>query len=152
MAEPAAAVAALPGLLIYGLLLWAFATSLGPGRVPLVVQLAGKARGERLHPAVRRYAHGVTIFWATYFACAWLAVLATVLVAGGRWAFLLGVVAGLPTSLVLLLGEYGLRRIVLRDHPHMSFLDFLRFLVSRESRALLGSGLRWTGGGRHDGG
>ena len=139
----------LPSILILAVLFCSFARSLRPGREPIVVRLAGRARGGVLDPAIRRYARQVTVFWTGYFALALATVLAAWLSGNGRLAVMAGILAGLPMSLALLVGEYGLRRLVLRHHRHMSLGQFLRFMASPEVRSLVGGGAP-TVGQRHD--
>lgn len=57
--------------------------------------------------------------------------------ANGMPHYLLAV-AGLPGCVTLVLAEYGVRRLVLRDHEPMPLGAFLRFLRTIDLDLLLG--------------
>ncbi len=117
-------------IMIHSSLLAVFAHSLQPGRTPLVTVLARRIRGP-LAPAIVHYTRRVTQAWCLFFGgqiavSAALFLLAPVSV----WSLFVNVLDG-PSVLLMFVGEYGVRRVYLRDQPHISPIAFVRRLAAR---------------------
>lgn len=103
--------------LCYGLLLRSFATSLAPGREPLITTIARRVRGA-LAPDIVRYTRTVTLLWTILFALQLL--LSSALLAFAPlawWSSYVTWISWVPV-VALFAVEYAARRIVLRHHPH----------------------------------
>lgn len=130
-------VAAVPLMVLDGLLAGLLLRSLLPGRTPAITRIAILARGEPLPPEVIRYTRRVTQLWLTAFAG--LAVVIASALAGflPPEAQLTSVLGQGPVCLAILLLEYGFRRWHLRNLHHPSLLAFLDFLRRVDYRILL---------------
>lgn len=129
---------------------WMFARTLMPGGEPLIARFIRVIEGEaRLAlPGVRRYARGVTLFWACVLAgMACLSLVVALLAWPGGWLASLGIAlpVRVPGSLLawypeagcwlLLLaafvGEYLFRRAYLRNIPHPGVKRFATQIIRR---------------------
>ncbi len=123
------AASGLSHMMIHASLLAVFAHSLQPGRTPLVTILARRIRGP-LVPEIARYTRRVTQAWCLFFGgqlvvSAGLFLFAPVSV----WSLFVNVLDG-PSVLLMFAAEYAVRRVHLRDQPHMSPLALVRRLAA----------------------
>jgi uncharacterized membrane protein len=121
----AAALQRVPPVIISLSLAWVFGRTLLPGRVPLISQIGERVRGELPVP-VARYGHRLTAIWTLFFILMGLECLLLGLFAPPFWWSLFAnfINYGLIASLFVV--EYSIRRLVLRNLEHSSFLDSLR--------------------------
>ena len=106
-----------------------FATSLAPGRDPVISRYARRERGT-LEPDLARYTRTLTVLWAVFFvtmgiAAAVLAVAAPLAV----WSLFSNVISYTLVA-AFLLGEYAWRRLRFRHYRHASLASFLRNVAS----------------------
>ncbi|RMG50047.1 MAG: hypothetical protein D6717_14210 [Gammaproteobacteria bacterium] len=122
-----------PALLQAGLFIL-FASSLLPGRQPLVSRLALLIRGDLPAP-VARYTRAITLAWALFF----LVVLLIGLWLGRsgaseQWSLFSHLLVPLLTVLLFVL-EFGLRRLLLGRYMDYSPAEFLRRLMRVDLRS-----------------
>lgn len=123
---------------IAAMIAWLFARTLFKDRVPLIARAIKAIDGPEplADPAVARYARRLTIVWALYQAA--LAAFGLLLAAHAQgfvpqWPLpspaRFGLVI-LPAAVaILFVGEFALRRWLVPQAPHHSFIDFLRRLI-----------------------
>jgi uncharacterized membrane protein len=103
------ASSAIPHAIAYISVLTVFATSLLPGRKPIVTVFAEKSRGE-LPPALLRYTRRVTWAWCLFCAAQLLGSLLLLLFASPRtWSTFVNV-CNLPLLIAMFCGEFAWRK------------------------------------------
>jgi uncharacterized membrane protein len=103
-----AASSAVPHAIAYLSVLTIFATSLAPGRKPIVTRFAEKSRGE-LPPAVAVYTRRVTVAWCLFCAAQLLVSLLLLLFAPANvWSMFVNVF-NLPLLVAMFSGEFAWR-------------------------------------------
>jgi uncharacterized membrane protein len=138
----AAAVSVLPGLsalavglamagfghaVAYSSLLIWFATSLRPGREPVVTGIARRVR-RTMPDKVMRYTRRVTIAWCVFFAAQLVASATLLLTAPATvWSGFVTLL-NLPLVTAMVLAEFGYRLILFRHEPHTGLIDTLSAL------------------------
>ena len=116
-------------MMIYASLLAVFAHSLQPGQTPLVSVVARRLRGT-LAPAIEIYTRSVTKAWCLFFAGQLFASAALFLLAPlAVWSLFVNVLDG-PLVLLMFAGEYAVRRVHLRNQPHVSPIAMIRRLAA----------------------
>jgi uncharacterized membrane protein len=121
---PALAMAGVCHAGAYALLLTRFATSLRPGREPVVTRLARQLR-KTMPIEVVRYTRLVTIVWCIFFAIQ-LAVSAGLLFAATETAWSTFVTLwNLPLVVAMMLAEFGCRSLMFRREPHTGMIATL---------------------------
>ena len=99
-----------------------FARTLGPSRTPLVSRLSLLVHGS-LSPFLVRYTRRVTQVWAALFGAMAIASVLLFLVAGVRvWALYANVLAW-PIMILVFVGEYLVRRVVVPPEERTGFLQ-----------------------------
>lgn len=102
------------------LLAW-FARSLRPGREPVVTALARRVR-QTMPASVVRYTRRVTAAWCGFFLAQLLASATLLAVAPlPLWSAYVTLL-NLPLIAAMVLGEYGLRRMLFRNEPRTTLL------------------------------
>jgi len=140
-AAAAGVAAAWPGVLLFAppvLINFAFAaffaTSLAPGRDPVISRYARRERGT-LEPDLARYTRTLTVLWAVFLAT--MGIVAAVLAVASPlavWSLFCNVISYALVA-TFLLGEYAYRRLRFRHYRHASLASFLRNVASgRPSR------------------
>lgn len=129
-----AAAYGLPHAAIYLSLLFFFASTLWPGREPLVTRLARTVHGS-LTPALAAYTRNVTIAWCVFF-CAQVAASALLfcLAPPAVWSLFINV-ANMPLLVLMFAGEYAYRIVRHREFPHASFFDGIRAFTQDTARS-----------------
>jgi uncharacterized membrane protein len=133
VAAAAAGVAvAWPGVLLFAppvLINFAFAaffaTSLAPGRDPVISRYARRERGT-LEPDLARYTRTLTVLWAVFLVT--MGVVAAILAVASPlavWSLFCNVISYALVA-TFLLGEYAWRRLRFRHYRHASLASFLR--------------------------
>ena len=112
---------------INAMLLLVFASTLRPGRVPLVVQM-GRILDPNFHPAIERYAVQVTKAWCVFFATqiagsAILLAWAPIAV----WSLFVNVL-DLPLVGAMFVAEDLARRVLFPRHPHVGLVAVARHM------------------------
>ena len=117
----------IPHAVTYLLLLWAFARTLFPGRVPLVTKLARVVHGT-LAPEIEGYTRRVTVAWSVFFA-------AQVICSGLLFEFasleafsLFVNMLSLPLVVLMFAGEYAYRVTRFPGIPRASVAQTIRAL------------------------
>jgi uncharacterized membrane protein len=119
-------------LMIYASLLAIFANSLQPGQTPLVTTFARRLRGP-LTPDITAYTRGVTKAWCLFFTGQIALSAALFLFAPHSvWSLFVNVLDA-PMVLLMFIGEYAVRRVLLRHRPHGSPLSLLRRVVAGDA-------------------
>jgi uncharacterized membrane protein len=105
--------------LIYATLLWTFASTLPPGREPLIRAMARRLHGA-LTPELARYTRRVTIAWSGFFA-AQLATSVTLFLFAPLtvWSFFVNIL-DLPLVAAMFAAEYAVRLRALKNPPRHS--------------------------------
>jgi uncharacterized membrane protein len=108
----------------YASLLTWFATSLGQDREPVVTALARRIRSTMPEKVVR-YTRQVTIAWCVFFA-AQLAVSAVLVLVAPEaiWVAFVNFL-NLPLLVVMILAEFGYRRVLFRHEARTSLIETL---------------------------
>jgi uncharacterized membrane protein len=104
---------------------WVFGRTLLPGQVPLIARIGERMRGELPAP-VARYGRGLTMVWTAFFVLMGLECLLLGLLATPFWWSLFANFINYGLIGLLFIVEYPIRRLVLRDLEHTSFIDSLR--------------------------
>jgi uncharacterized membrane protein len=102
-----------------------FATSLAPGRDPVISRYARRERGT-LEPDLARYTRTLTVLWAVFLAA--MGIVAAVLAVASPlavWSLFCNVISYALVA-TFLLGEYAYRRLRFRHYRHASLAAFLR--------------------------
>ena len=125
-------------MLVTGSLALLFARTLMPGRTPLITAFVHLQYGQ-VPPEMAVYTRLITGAWAVFLAL--MTVEAALLAAFARPAVWSLFVNGINYLLVFafFLGEYSVRRRVLRDMPHASFAKFLSNVAKTDLRRLVRS-------------
>jgi uncharacterized membrane protein len=111
----------------------AFARSLLPGQTPLCTQWADLLHGP-LPPAVQRYSRRVTVMWTAYFATVGTAsLLLYALASRTLWSLFANFVSP-ALALLLFLGEYALRHLVLPPGHRVSLAAMLHAYLHSSDR------------------
>ena len=114
-------------VVINSVMCFGFARTLRPGATPLITRVATRIRGD-LPPEVVRYSRGVTWAWTGFFAFCAIETLALALFAPLEvWSLFANVINYVLAALLFIV-EYGLRRRLLANIEHPSFLSFVRSL------------------------
>ena len=113
-----------PVVIAFGLA-WVFGRTLLPGRVALISRIGERMRGELPAP-VARYGHRLTAVWTLFFVLMGLECLLLGLFAPPLWWSLFANFINYGLIALLFIVEYPIRRVVLRDLEHTSFIDSLR--------------------------
>lgn len=106
-----------------------FATSLAPGRDPVISRYARRERGT-LEPDLARYTRTLTVLWAVFFVT--MGIVAAVLAVAtplAVWSLFCNVISYALVA-TFLLGEYAYRRLRFRHYRHASLASFLRNVAS----------------------
>jgi uncharacterized membrane protein len=114
-----------PPVIIAFSLLWVFGRTLLRGRVPLISRIGERMRGELPVP-VARYGYWLTAIWALFFMLMGLECLLLGLFAPAFWWSLFANFINYGLIVLLFVFEYPIRRLVLRNLEHSSFIDSLR--------------------------
>jgi uncharacterized membrane protein len=114
-----------PPVIIAFSLLWVFGHSLLPGRMPLISRIGERMRSELSAP-VARYGYWLTVIWTLFFMLMGLECLLLGLFAPPFWWSLFANFVNYGLIALLLILEYPIRRLVLRNLEHSSFIDSLR--------------------------
>jgi uncharacterized membrane protein len=117
----------------YLLLAVAFGRSLLPGHTPLCTQWADVLHGP-LPPAVQRYARNVTVVWTVYFVAVGALSLLLFTTAPVRVWSLFANFASPALALLLFLGEYALRHLVLPPRHRVSIGAMVRVYLHSSNR------------------
>ncbi|MGH8518437.1 MAG: hypothetical protein ACREUE_13380 [Panacagrimonas sp.] len=114
----------LPSILIPGLLLWVFASSLRPGRVPLITEIARRTR-KSMSPRLETYCHRLTVLWILLFAVMVIAALGFI-AAGQRelWSLQTNLLNYIACGLMFA-GDHVYRVWRMREEPHPRFIEYL---------------------------
>lgn len=106
---------------INAMLFLVFASTLRPGRIPLVVQM-GRILDPNFNPGIERYAVAVTKAWCVFFL-AQIAGSAVLLAMAPRAAWSLFVnVLDLPLVAAMFVAEDLVRRLLFSRHPHVGLI------------------------------
>jgi len=114
-------------LIVNGVLLWFFSSSLVGARIPLVTRFASLMR-EDMPPAVLIYTRRVTIAWSGYFLSMFIFSLMLAIYAPIElWSFFSNVLSYV-LLLLMFLAEFTVRRLLVHEHMDYSFTEFLQRL------------------------
>ncbi len=117
----------LPPLLVYGFLLYLFASTLRSGQTPLISVLAKRFHG-RLSPQSVLYTRRITQAWAALFSLILLElILFALFLPVSIWTLYVNVFNFMAIG-VFFLAEFWLRRYCVTDVRHMRLAELLRFL------------------------
>jgi uncharacterized membrane protein len=120
-----AASSAVPHAIAYLSVLTIFATSLAPGRKPIVTRFAEKSRGE-LPPAVAVYTRRVTVAWCLFCVAQLLGSLLLLLFAPAEiWSMFVNVF-NFPLLIAMFCGEFAWRTWRHGGSPHERLRDGFR--------------------------
>lgn len=114
-----------PPVIIAFSLAWVFGRTLAPGEVPLISRIGARMRGE-LPATVACYGRRLTAVWTFFFVLMGLECLLLGLFASAFWWSLFANFLNYAFIALVFVIEYPIRRRVLRDLEHTSFLDSLR--------------------------
>ena len=137
LADPAVLLYLCP-ILINGALALVFARSLLPGRTPLITAFVRMQYGT-VHARRAEYTRTVTQAWAVFLGLMALeAAMLAVFASPAVWSLFAN---GINYLLVFafFIGEYAVRRRVLRDMEHASFTQFLSSVAKTDFRRLVRS-------------
>jgi uncharacterized membrane protein len=115
----------IPPILICVALALLFGRTLLPGRRPLISHIGEQLRGQ-LTPAADRYGRWLTWIWTLFFVVMGCESLLLAIFASPFWWSLFTNFLNYGFIALLLVAEYPIRRIVLPDMQHTSFIDSLR--------------------------
>ncbi len=118
----------LPPVIIFAALAWLFGRSLQPGRTPLAALVGERIRGELPAP-VAQYGRRLTQIWTLLFLALSIECALLGLFAPPFWWSLFTNFINFALMVLLFVGEYPVRRIVLGDLEQTPFLDGLREAV-----------------------
>jgi uncharacterized membrane protein len=129
-----AATYGIPHAAVYLMLLWIFATTLMPGRQPLVTRLARRVHGA-LPPEMEAYTRWVTIAWCVFFG-------AQVVTSGlllrfaslNAWSLFVNVLS-FPLVALMFVVEYGYRIVRYRNFAHASLEQTIRAFIDDAAQA-----------------
>jgi uncharacterized membrane protein len=124
-----ATILRLPPILICGAFALLFGRTLLPGRRPLISHIGAQLRGQ-LPPAADRYGRLLTWIWTLFFIGMGLESLLLAIFASPYWWSLFTNFLNYGFIALLFVAEYPIRRIILRDMEHTSFIDSLRGSLS----------------------
>jgi uncharacterized membrane protein len=124
-----AALLRIPPILICTALAVFFGRTLLPGRRPLISHIGEQLRGQ-LPPAADRYGRWLTWIWTLFFVAMAFESLLLALLASPLWWSLFTNFLNYGLIALLLVAEYPVRRLLLRDMEHTSFVDSLRGSLS----------------------
>ena len=116
------------------LLLWGiFFRSLLPGEVPLVTAIAEQVRGT-LSTQLRSYTWKVTLMWTIFFAAMalWSALLPW-LASLTLWSLFTNFINYIVAASLFII-EFIYRKWRFQSHDHISFVDYLKLVVSTNIR------------------
>ncbi len=111
-------------LIVNGVLLWYFATSLMAERTPLITRLASLMRDD-MPEAVLIYTRHATIAWSFYFFFMLIASFLLSLYASIEIWSLFSNVLSYVFLVLMFVAEFTVRRIRVREHMDYSFSEFL---------------------------
>ena len=114
------AAAGLGHAMVYGTLLAVFAATLLPGRTSLVTRLSLRFN-PRPPAGMPAYTRGVTAAWSLFFAGQLLASALLLLLAPAGWWAALVTTLHFPLAVLMMLGEFAVRRWRFR-HQHITSL------------------------------
>lgn len=115
----------LPPVVVSFSFAWVFGRTLLPGRTALVSRIGGRGRGEP--PAsLARYGRCWTWIWALFLALMGLECILLGLYASPFWWSLFTNFINYLLIALLLVVEYPIRRLMLRDLEHAPFIESLR--------------------------
>jgi uncharacterized membrane protein len=117
----------IPPLLVSLFLLWLFGSSLAPGRMALISQLARAYHGE-LPPPVALYTRRVTMIWTVYFAGLAASVFYLGFISPSSMGSFYINLFNYMMIVLLLGGEYLIRIYRFKDLQHPSFIGFIRLI------------------------
>jgi uncharacterized membrane protein len=130
----------LPFAAAYIGLLILFATSLAPGRKPIISLVSEKLSGEKATPELASYTRAVTILWCCFFAFQLTVSLLLYLYASAViWSFFVNVL-NLPLNIILFLGEYTYRRYRFPGRPRHGLFAIMRILLQKNGVNFWSSG------------
>ena len=114
-------------LIVNGVLLWIFASTLVSGKTPLITRFASLMR-EDMPPAVLVYTRRATIAWSGYFLTMFIISLLLAIYAPIElWSFFSNVLSYVFLALMFL-AEFTVRRILVHEHMDYSFIEFIQRL------------------------
>lgn len=126
-------------LLIYTSMFALFATSLIPGKTPLITRFAALIRGENadaLTIVVQQYTRKVTQLWAASFMFLGLISLLLALYAPViTWSLFTNVISYIILILLFVL-EYGARKRLVGEHMDYSIKEFVERLLKVDFRSI----------------
>ncbi len=126
----------LPPVVLPAMLLAVFATTLRPGRTPLVTRMAMLSRGGSLPAELVPYTRAVTWFWVAVLAAQTLAALLLAWLAPLElWSAYTNFGAYAVLALAFA-SEYLVRRLRYSHLPHQTVIEYLRSLVHTNYRTL----------------
>ncbi len=106
-----------------------FINTLLPGREALVTAIGEASRGP-LSEEMRRYTKAVTIMWATFFVIMIIEAIVLVIIGDAHlWSWMTSIVNYILIG-VLFLGEFLFRKVRFPDHPHPTFIDYIKIVIS----------------------
>ena len=118
----------LPPVIVFAGLTWLFGRSLKPGRTALATLVGERVRGELPAP-VARYGRRLTQIWTLLFLALTIECALLGLFAPPFWWSLFTNFINFALMVLLFVGEYPVRRMVLGDLEETPFLDGLREAV-----------------------
>lgn len=126
------AAAGLSHAMLHAGLLTLFAASLLPGRTPLITQFAWRLN-PAFHPGMEGYTRAVTLAWCLFFAAQLAASAVLLPLAPDAWRRLMTALS-LPSTALMALAEYGIRRWRFRRETHTPLLTMIRGVRSQLNR------------------
>lgn len=114
-----------PPVVISFALAWVFGRTLLPGRTALIAQIGEQGRGDLPAPAAR-YGRRLTWVWTLFLALMGLECILLGLFAPPFWWSLFTNFINYLMIALLLVVEYPIRRLILRDLEHVPFLESMR--------------------------
>jgi uncharacterized membrane protein len=129
----------LPPIIINLILGTVFASTLLPGRIPLISRFASAFHRQELDTPTRRYTRRVTQLWvAVFFSMAIVSWLLAIWASHEVWSLFTNFISYLVVLLVFVI-EYQVRIRRLPQLEHPGFVRFLLALRKMDLRSLLGS-------------
>ena len=113
-----------PYMTVYLMLLWAFGSTLLPGRLPLITRIATLVHGE-IPIEIVRYTRSITWAWCVFFAAMATISASLFLFAPLRVWSIFNSLLNLPLVVLMFLGEYAWR---LWRYPHFSHASIATML------------------------
>lgn len=123
-----------PPILIPLTLAYLFGKTLLRDQTPFITLIAEKIRGSKLGEKELRYTRNVTLMWFVFFIINVIEDIALVLYADiAIWSYITNFLNYLIIAALFII-EYVVRRIVLSDLKHPSFMGFIRQLIRAQHK------------------